>query len=58
MLYKIDDKIHIQNHFLSYDRYGNKTITPENCYDFFIKPRRVFTENGLDKISEWVVPIV
>lgn len=56
-LYRIGDTIHIQNHYLDYNIYGNKTITPENCYDFFIEPREVFTESGM-KISEWVVPII
>lgn len=56
-LYKIDNKIHIQNHIIIEDIYeeriGGKPFTRETCYDFI--PRyRSHTDEG-NKISEWVI---
>lgn len=56
-LYKIGNKIHIQNHIIIDDLYeeriGNKSFTLQTCYDF-IPEYRSHTTDG-NKISEWVI---
>ena len=56
-IYKIDNKIHVQNHIIIEDIYaeriGDKPFTLETCYDF-IPQYRSHTEEG-NKISEWVI---
>lgn len=56
-LYKIGNKVHIQNHLVIDDLYeekiGNKPFTLQTCYDF-IPEYRSYTSEGT-KISEWVV---
>lgn len=56
-MYKINDKIHIQNNIIIDDLYeekiGNKPFTLQTCYDF-IPEYRSYTEEG-NKISEWVI---
>jgi hypothetical protein len=59
VLYKIDNKIIIQNELLYDEVYkeeiGDKLFSPESCYDF-IRPRVTHTEDG-QKISEWIVEL-
>ena len=54
-MYKIGNKIHVQNHMLFAHLYrkriGNKEFTPDTCYDFI--PSRKQKE----KVSEWVVEL-
>ncbi|MCL4380208.1 hypothetical protein M1466_01795 [Candidatus Dependentiae bacterium] len=71
MLYKIGDKIHIQEHYLFdvpnqnamiyTERVGNSIVTPQNCYQFCAPPEDRYSnepdEYGL-RASEWVVPII
>jgi hypothetical protein len=56
-LYKIGNKIHVQNHIVVDDIYeekiGNNIFTRENCYNF-VPEYRSHTQDG-NKISEWVV---
>lgn len=56
-MYKIGNKIHIQNHIIIdsiYEqRIGNKSFAIQTCYSF-IPQYRSHTEDG-NKISEWVV---
>lgn len=56
-LYKIGNKIHIQNHIMIDDIYeeriGNNPFTHETCYNFIPKYRS-HTQEG-NKISEWVI---
>lgn len=57
-MYKIENKIYVQNQWLWGENYkeriGDKPFTPDTCYDF-VQPRKTFTEEG-EKISEWSVP--
>ncbi|MBA3537477.1 hypothetical protein H0X48_05775 [Candidatus Dependentiae bacterium] len=55
-MYKIDNKIYVQNHILFAHIYrkriGSKEFTPDTCYDFI--PNR---RNSKEKVSEWVVDL-
>jgi len=57
-MYKVENKIYIQNQWLWGENYeeriGGKPFTIETCYDF-IPPRRTTTDEG-QMISEWSVP--
>ncbi|MBA3954797.1 hypothetical protein H0X48_05765 [Candidatus Dependentiae bacterium] len=54
-MYKIDNKVYVQNHILFADLYrnriGDKQFTPDTCYDFI--PNR----KPKEKVSEWVVDL-
>lgn len=56
-MYKIDNKIHVQNNIILDDLYdeviGDNPFTRETCYNFVPKYRSHTTE-GM-KLSEWVV---
>jgi len=60
ILYKIDNKIHIQNRMFFANIYKKAVrkniVTTENCYDLLIDQREVVDEDGR-KISEWVVSV-
>lgn len=60
ILYKIDNKIHVQNQLLVADIYqkkiGNKPFTKESCYSF-ISPRKSMSGIAGVPISEWVVEL-
>ncbi|MCL4379895.1 polymorphic toxin-type HINT domain-containing protein [Candidatus Dependentiae bacterium] len=62
VLYRIDNNIYIQNLTPFGDCYQRQTgcnlVTPTNCYDFLISPRKTFSADGKYKIAEWVVPIL
>ena len=57
ILYKVGEKIYIQNHLLNDTTYrehiGNQQFTPQTCYNF-IKPRKTKTDDGF-KYAEWVI---
>jgi hypothetical protein len=58
VLYKIANKIHVQNHWffgeIYAERIGSREVTVESCYDFIPERGSLYTEDGY-KISEWVV---
>jgi len=57
ILYKVDNKICLQNFIIPPDIYqekiGNKLFTINSCYDFIPK-RKTHSDEG-DKISEWCI---
>lgn len=56
-MYKIDNKVYVQNQWLWGDNYkeaiGDKPFTPDTCYDF-VRDRRTVNYEGTD-LSEWSV---
>lgn len=61
LLYKVGDKVYIQNKLYLSDIYkrqiGDKLFTIDNCYEF-ITPRRINKgKKEEDKVSEWVVTL-
>ena len=56
VLYKIGDKIHIRNSMFFNEVYekavGKNILTPENCYDFIIRPY-----NKDELLGGWVVSV-
>ncbi|HSC25055.1 MAG TPA: hypothetical protein VLB80_02460 [Candidatus Babeliales bacterium] len=61
VLYKIDDKVYVQNQIIISDIYteriGDKPFTLKTCYDFIPERGEPYDEDG-NKISEWVVDLV
>jgi hypothetical protein len=59
LMYKVGNKVLIQNHLLVDDMYrervGNKLFTPKTCYDFIL-PRVTISPEG-DTYSEWEIDL-
>lgn len=59
LLYKIDNKIHIQNQMLMGEIYanqiGNTEFTVENCYDFVPPKDMLFDDEEEYPVSEWII---